>query len=253
MKWTTIHLILASAVLLAGIVAFAATEDTSWGKVKEQVKGDTQPAAKKAAKVDICHYDADADLFKVINISGNAVDKHIENHGDSLPSEFFADTDGDGYGDPNGATDVCPNTGFVDNDDDCDDTNAAVNPGATEIVGNGIDDDCNPDTPDVAEDTCPCGTAENAEPFFSDPLEPGYVLRNIVTRWDVGVPGRNITRFIASRDRGSGFGNWCGLFVGEPASSDPGDGAFFVKGISEVEYQTCVQEVQDLGALLGLD
>ncbi len=46
--------------------------------------------------------------------------------------------------------------GFTE-DEDCDDTNPDVNPGATEILGNGIDDDCNPGTPDeVISDELAC-------------------------------------------------------------------------------------------------
>ncbi|MFN7952523.1 MAG: phosphatidylinositol-specific phospholipase C domain-containing protein [bacterium] len=51
------------------------------------------------------------------------------------------DADGDGYGSP--ASPDCP-AGF---ELDCDDTNGAVYPGATELPGNGIDDDCDPATP----------------------------------------------------------------------------------------------------------
>ncbi len=55
-------------------------------------------------------------------------------------AESCIDRDGDGYGSP--ASDACPHP-----EGDCDDSNPAVNPGATEIPGNGIDDDCNAATP----------------------------------------------------------------------------------------------------------
>lgn len=52
-----------------------------------------------------------------------------------------ADGDADGYGDPASPTCTFP-------DLDCDDTNGDVHPGATEIRGNGPDDDCDEETPD---------------------------------------------------------------------------------------------------------
>jgi hypothetical protein len=53
-----------------------------------------------------------------------------------------ADTDGDGFDDANISTSSCAlPTGYVANDDDCDDTNAAVNPDGTDVC-NGIDNDC---------------------------------------------------------------------------------------------------------------
>ena len=57
----------------------------------------------------------------------------VDNDCDGQIDEGFTDADGDGY-----ALEV----------DDCDDTNPAVNPGATEVPYNGADDDCNPATPD---------------------------------------------------------------------------------------------------------
>jgi outer membrane protein assembly factor BamB len=55
---------------------------------------------------------------------------------------YYQDADGDGYGNPNmSLTATSQPPGYVTNNIDCDDTNANVNPGATEIA-DGIDNDC---------------------------------------------------------------------------------------------------------------
>ncbi|HEU5168686.1 MAG TPA: MopE-related protein, partial [Chitinophagaceae bacterium] len=61
---------------------------------------------------------------------------------------YYRDLDGDGYGNSSSGTiQACGATnGYVSNNDDCSDNDAAVNPEAKEICGNGIDDDCNGQT-----------------------------------------------------------------------------------------------------------
>ena len=55
---------------------------------------------------------------------------------------FYADSDGDGFGDPGDVTLSCTApAGYVTDDTDCDDTRELVYPGAAETC-NGLDDDC---------------------------------------------------------------------------------------------------------------
>lgn len=60
----------------------------------------------------------------------------------STRSRYYADADADGYGAATSSVDACtPPSGHTTDSTDCDDTSAAIHPGATEIC-NGVDDDC---------------------------------------------------------------------------------------------------------------
>ena len=71
----------------------------------------------------------------------NGVDDNCDGTTDEGCVTYYWDADNDGYGNPGGPTTTVPQAGFVANSVDCDDTNGAVNPGATEIC-NSVDDNC---------------------------------------------------------------------------------------------------------------
>ena len=66
-------------------------------------------------------------------------------------STFYADADDDTYGDLNTTDSSCdPADGFVADSTDCNDTVAAINPGATEVCDDAdVDEDCDGDSDDA--------------------------------------------------------------------------------------------------------
>ncbi len=56
---------------------------------------------------------------------------------------YYLDADLDGYGSEESVIEACAApSGYVDNNEDCDDMDNNINPDAIEIAGNGIDEDC---------------------------------------------------------------------------------------------------------------
>jgi uncharacterized protein (TIGR03382 family) len=93
--------------------------------------------------------DADPGVFLGADEYCTATDEDCDGIGGLLElgvvdgSTYYVDGDVDGYGDPLRAVQACQAaTGLSANDDDCDDGDDLVNPGATDTCGDGEDQDC---------------------------------------------------------------------------------------------------------------
>ncbi len=108
--------------------------------------------------VTVCAGDCD-DLAPAVNPGADEICNGIDDDCDGTIDQgaldaqnWYLDDDGDGFGDPGVVESACgPPAGFVAIPGDCDDADAAVNPAADEIC-NGVDDDCDGTTDELADD-----------------------------------------------------------------------------------------------------
>jgi len=105
-------------------------------------------ACSQPAGYAVVNGDCD-DAIAAINPGATEVCNGIDDNCSGVADEgltftnYYADVDGDGYG-AGAATNACAQpTGFVTTNTDCNNTNAAVNPGATELCTTSVDDNCN--------------------------------------------------------------------------------------------------------------
>jgi gliding motility-associated-like protein len=105
--------------LCIGTSAFAMFTDSRNSNVTLDIQGCTD--------FNACNYDADA----------------TEDDGScTYASLYYADADGDGFGDASNSTEDCSQpVGYVSDDTDCNDNEAAISPAATEVC-NEWDDNC---------------------------------------------------------------------------------------------------------------
>ncbi len=115
-----------------------------WGGSASSKTQCDQPTGYEVTDSDCDDTDADvnADAIEVCDGQDNDCDGTVDGADATDVSTWYADDDGDSYGDPDSSADACDQpTGYVADSSDCDDADGAVRPDATEVC-DGVDNDC---------------------------------------------------------------------------------------------------------------
>ncbi len=128
---------------------YADADEDGFGDSDDSQESCGQPTGYVADDTDCDDTDGaiNPDASEECDEADNDCDGLTDDEDDSLDtstgSAFYMDADGDGYGDADSSTLTCDQlSSYVSDSTDCDDTDADVNPGATEIWYDGVDGDC---------------------------------------------------------------------------------------------------------------
>ncbi len=121
-------------------------DDDGFGRPGTVTRRCNLPVPGRVTNKDDCD-DVDPDVNPLATEVCNGIDDDCDTVVDPPSSAdaptWFADADGDSWGDAATTTVQCTQpSGFVSDDLDCDDTEILVNPGQFEICGDGMDNDC---------------------------------------------------------------------------------------------------------------
>ncbi len=163
------------------------SDSDAFGDVSVTLDACAQPGGYVADATDCDDSDSAVNpaATEVCDSIDNDCDGDIDDDDSSVvgTSTWYADLDGDAYGDSGNDLDACTApTSYVSDDTDCDDSNTAINPGASEVC-NGADDDCNGDIDDGVLGTgAACSAEDCAEILDDDPsATDGYYTLDLGT------------------------------------------------------------------------
>ncbi|WP_424580275.1 PA14 domain-containing protein [Tunicatimonas sp.] len=170
---------------------------------------------------DVCDGDADDDG---IATSEDCDDLNAEL---GTAGTWYADNDGDGFGNPNVSTEACePPEGFVTDNTDCDDSEASIYLTAEEIPDDGIDNNCNGQ---IDENAALCQAGFILQEFWFD---VAGINTTDIPYLDIPQAVETLTQFASPINVGANYGSRIRGYLCPPTS---GEYTFFIAGDDNCE------------------
>ena len=131
---------------------YADADNDTYGDLTVSTSACTAPAGYVTNSSD-CN-DSNNAINPAATETCNSIDDNCSGTADEgVTTTYYEDNDSDTYGSSTSSVQACSlPAGYVTNNTDCNDNNGSVNPGATELCGNSIDEDCS-----GSDLTCPTG------------------------------------------------------------------------------------------------
>jgi hypothetical protein len=127
---------------------YADADADSYGDPTSPTTACSRPSGHVSDATDCDDHDDDINpgAAELCNGADDDCDGSVDESDAIDTSTWYADADGDGYGDPVRTTTACSQpTGYAGDDTDCDDGDGSIHPGAADAWYDGVDSDCDGD------------------------------------------------------------------------------------------------------------
>ncbi|MDP2309076.1 MAG: MopE-related protein [Pseudomonadota bacterium] len=159
-------------------------DDDDFGRTAASTTACEEPAGYAAAPDDCDDTDGDAypGAYEYCDGDDDDCDGDIDEDDAVDAATWYADADADAYGNASVTVAGCDApSGYVSNDDDCNDATAAISPGDTEICDSSdTDEDCD----GLADDSDPSTSSATESTFYADTDADGYAGSSTSLRCD---------------------------------------------------------------------
>jgi hypothetical protein len=163
-----------------GLTTFYADADgDGFGDINVTIQDCTAPANYVADNTD-CD-DNDPNINPNATETCDGIDNNCNNQIDEgALLTFYADVDGDNFGDNNVSVQACTApANYVTDNTDCDDNNPNINPNATELC-DGIDNNCNNNCNNNVDENCPLDPCDDVNLYINPATQNIYRAKQTI-------------------------------------------------------------------------